>query len=1072
MQHNIRYSGLCNAPSDFSSEDGVMSTLVNLIPEDGELKPVMPPKKLCSVPQEYKLLAKHSIQAGGMKEHYIFYKSADKCLYYVDISDKSDLSDADMVLIGGVGDEPKVVVIGNTIISYSPSGQRFFLWKNNETNTDGVLSYEWKYLDLGDHLPEAKLTFSLYGGCNVNDGPFVEWKESDRKAFPETKINTNVSIASQVAAVINYIVATNKKRGLFTLPFFVRYAYRMYDGSTLTMHSAPIFMTPSERTAFVVESEDINPKAESNETNLVNDKDLYYHYMCGKLMCAIDKSTIDFDTYGDIISSIDIFVSAPIYTYDQAEFDDLDNNDNWRLEDNTPSSSYGVYYPLSIAEQKVSDSPEFTFLDSKWQEGTDVTVYDGLIYLEPFEFNDEEIGPTTAPDLKYKVVTGKDSNVYTFMTSNILKLPKGTYHVIKANNASVWTVNEYLGTLVIGEKTTVVYGNIDLCRMETFQENETDPVTYKWYSVSNGAEYEVKNPWLRKSDFKRTIYYKHDKWHIDMSGLKYRLPIPAMDEEKLEDSITSCGLFYLLKSIDYKEASEWYLENNGNKPKVIELDDDYLTSLTNKEVMTDDYLTHDIIGADIGYNYNARLYLASIYRKAFGGWNTLSQILPQGDSEFHVFYEMHDASGTYYVDSYENPVQQWFQGLFLFYPSTNCKRAIIRRTGIGLTEPYQYYQVEMEAHENLNGAYAFAWYNDDDDSYVTDPDAWWTKHASKTITEDPIPDVRWVLEPNKLYASNVENPFYFPVTNINTIGTGKIIGVASTTKALSQGQFGQYPMYAFTDSGIWALTLTSTGGIATVTPTTRDVALDNGRSIVQLDDAIAFTSDRGLMLLQGSDVSPLTDQIKGTWFDPATLYGWSQISKEIGVSDVTLVGLSEYLKNAYILYDYPRQRILLTNPTEVLSLEYSLTSKQWGMADLGSTISAVANSYPNCVIQTYDRGGLVNNSYILDVSQADSFAAKIPVFAVSRPITFGDPFTRKTVYDVISRGDNVAVLLYGSRDFKHWYYIGSSINRFLRGLGGSPYTSYRLALVGSLASGQRLTGASVDFKPKDINTLR
>ena len=59
--------------------------------------------------------------------------------------------------------------------------------------------------------------------------------------------------------------------------------------------------------------------------------------------------------------------------------------------------------------------------------------------------------------------------------------------------------------------------------------------------------------------------------------------------------------------------------------------------------------------------------------------------------------------------------------------------------------------------------------------------------------------------PNKIYTSEVNNPFFFPLSGINTIGTGEIKGICSAVKALSEGQFGQFPLYAFTDEGVWAL---------------------------------------------------------------------------------------------------------------------------------------------------------------------------------------------------------------------------------------------------------------------------
>ena len=115
-----------------------------------------------------------------------------------------------------------------------------------------------------------------------------------------------------------------------------------------------------------------------------------------------------------------------------------------------------------------------------------------------------------------------------------------------------------------------------------------------------------------------------------------------------------------------------------------------------------------------------------------------------------------------------------------------------------------------------------------------------------------------VSVPNKIYTSEVNNPFSFPLLGINTIGTGEIIGISTAAKALSEGQFGQFPLYAFTTDGVWALEVSATGSYSAKQPITRDVCLD-GRSITQIDDAVLFATARGIMLISGSESICITD---------------------------------------------------------------------------------------------------------------------------------------------------------------------------------------------------------------------
>lgn len=198
-------------------------------------------------------------------------------------------------------------------------------------------------------------------------------------------------------------------------------------------------------------------------------------------------------------------------------------------------------------------------------------------------------------------------------------------------------------------------------------------------------------------------------------------------------------------------------------------------------------------------------------------------------------------------------------GLYGFYPNTFATKMIAKRiyNGVSATpnEPV-YMQVEMKQHEFLNGAfYVFPFW---DEKCIWDKtDKFWETAATVI---DPVTTDKMFKEPNKVYTSAVNMPFYFPVAGINTVGFGEIIGLSSTTQALSEGQFGQYPLYAFTDEGIWALQTNENGGFASVTPVTRDI-VNNADSITQIDDAILFSSNRGLMVLQGSQTQCLSEAL-------------------------------------------------------------------------------------------------------------------------------------------------------------------------------------------------------------------
>ena len=59
MQKEVKYGGLVTTPSDYDSADGEMSMLMNLVPEDGALKPQYAPFSSYSIDHGGKVLGLH-----------------------------------------------------------------------------------------------------------------------------------------------------------------------------------------------------------------------------------------------------------------------------------------------------------------------------------------------------------------------------------------------------------------------------------------------------------------------------------------------------------------------------------------------------------------------------------------------------------------------------------------------------------------------------------------------------------------------------------------------------------------------------------------------------------------------------------------------------------------------------------------------------------------------------------------------------------------------------------------------------------------------------------------------------
>lgn len=325
--------------------------------------------------------------------------------------------------------------------------------------------------------------------------------------------------------------------------------------------------------------------------------------------------------------------------------------------------------------------------------------------------------------------------------------------------------------------------------------------------------------------------------------------------------------------------------------------------------------------------------------------------------------------------------------------------------------------------------------------------------------------------------SEAENPLIFPAKNSVQVGSSIINALAANTRPISEGQFGDAPLYAFTDEGVWVLMLGEEGTYIARQPANRDIC-SNPKGILQIDDAVLFPTERGIMMQRGRESECITDVLDDYPFDFLSIYSHSTKDKtypnkllalgNIPESDVTYVRFRKYLEEAGMIYDYYDSRIIVFNPNYTYAYVYSLKSKMWG------TMHNVLNKRVNIYPESYatDKAGNILDVYVKEP------AGNIPFFLCSRPLTLGQD-AYKTMFDCITRGyfssiqaGKCGMVLFGSNDLVNWYYVGSSVNMYLRNIVGSPYKYFRLALMGNLAPKESISALSTEFQSRLQNKLR
>lgn len=526
--------------------------------------------------------------------------------------------------------------------------------------------------------------------------------------------------------------------------------------------------------------------------------------------------------------------------------------------------------------------------------------------------------------------------------------------------------------------------------------------------------------------------------------------------EQFLEKITSVHDFYKIAELPLGDMT------STDNFTALPLTSSDFNNLLTRPTLPDDYRSHCRLLPSLLHSYNARINLAGLsiipaepfpLRMATEYTHTASPIKPtitvwtriNGTSCCVV----HNPDPQTRADDFFNFESNFPR--YLFYPDPEAYKMEIK---LGNKK----YTLSLKPHDYLNGAYYF-------NGLYPSPEPSTDTSTAPILTSPPIPIL------NKIYTSEINNPFYFPVLGINSVGAGEICGLSSAAKALSQGQFGQFPLYAFTSEGVWALEVSATGTFSARQPITRDVCI-NPDGITQLDSEVLFPTDRGVMLLSGSQAQCISDTINSDFpFDCLTLPQFDKLHAMLGSehdadSCLPTLPLSEFIKHCMMIYDYVHQRILAYAPGVSYAYVFSLKSKMWGMTH--SNLVSHLNSYPDALAITTD-GNIVNFSN-------EDPAAPVKALYITRPLKLNSVNIYKTIDRIIQRGNfakgHVRSVLYGSRDLINWHLVWSSKDHSLQGFRGTPYKFFRIGGIASLAPRESIYGASVEFSPRLTNQQR
>ncbi|MAN85554.1 MAG: hypothetical protein CL555_01400 [Algoriphagus sp.] len=303
---------------------------------------------------------------------------------------------------------------------------------------------------------------------------------------------------------------------------------------------------------------------------------------------------------------------------------------------------------------------------------------------------------------------------------------------------------------------------------------------------------------------------------------------------------------------------------------------------------------------------------------------------------------------------------------FIWYPDRRATRyeLIVENNGIfelGLDK-------QLNQHPESN--YSYIYLSVSEQSYVLG------SHTATTTAPDMLRNQELQYIPNRIQASISGNAFILDPIATYRVGNREndtILGFAINLNPTSEGQAGQYPVYALSDKGIWALEQTGDPSIAfgRISPVSNFNGINNPYAYCNAQELIVATDNKYIYALAGLEVTRIDKQIAN---DP---------------------DYADYLKQIRIGYhraaDY--EELIFSNPFYDYSLCYNIKYKVWYKAT--ERFKFFFYDYPELMGMTVDNA-------LKDFSSKDPNAA-VAWEITTRVIQYGDPYVFKRLYPFFIR---------------------------------------------------------------------
>lgn len=1088
--------------------DGTLALAVNLRHDGDALRPVPPGEALLRFPETLSLRLIHSWQG---QRTLLFQEGGGKLLYApYPTETPADITPASLTLLHEFPGGERILhtaTQGHTLAVATDLGLRYatldgtlYTWLGaapdvpdiypyitlqrattaNTDTLDGDSGHTLLALDETVHLPGAWQ--QLHAAIESREP--AAYRPTDLLAADDTEgANPLDTLARKCAESISTLRGEIHRRGLFTAPFYIRAAYRIHDGRHLPA-SAPVPLVPTTTynpMLAVTAHEQTSATTHTDEDALVTLRTVMPAAHPYLRLISHDHR------WDDIITHLDVYATEETqdFTDDRHAVAAIHNTATRGL---TPDC---IYAPLGTPESALREP----LLDTSDTRATATPRHIHFLREETWVNGTNHTQPHT------------DSGTVCMAA---IARPYKIKYGLKAGDSTQPTLD-----LIQSE----LGAEADGLDFYMWQHKHLRPLL--------GREINTATV--------RLYYYTPQAVTEDpLDHIQGFVELHRTDGERADDVFTRQANAYLLKSIPATELvpgatidlrpEHLHLDRLISQPRLEDIAvrpyhkrASSLTALNQRlhivvgEQQPETPPPYTLYTSPPGRQAREEQEILSVEIKERG--QTLHVPVPRGTAPqdgilwghtLHYYYYPSTAATAITVAHYDHSVGTARQG------SPSMPDFFLETVGVDMQ------RVPLLRHETLPGAYAFhsfqsltATSGDKDDAQqyavryrvpeTTDGHqrenilTWVTQELATyipTLTPDPVRDLTpglhvltatthteedtaWQAVGDKLLLSAAHDPYILLSADTVTVPTRQILTLRTAARPLSQGQFGDFTLYAFTLDGVFALRTLDDGTLSQPRHVA-DHILTSPDTVATLSQSVIYDTPEGLMRIAGSETQSLSEPLRHHTAAPEEIPHMGALLSLAGLT-LTPADINthtrELIPHSHTLYDPQRGLLHLYRPGHRLALLLDLHSGAWTHTE-SRMLYTVEDNTRALVVEETD--GEPQWHTLRDRSTGNG-AAATPTLTLTNPLALSLPCQMKTPTQIRLRGDYDTpphILLQASNDLRQWANTASALTDHLDTYQGTPHKWHRVAILAHMKERDTLRAIDTLLTPRLNNKLR